>query len=100
MLYDCECGCGEKIEKTIAFSTACRMRIRRGSVTKDNSTVTKRNTVVTKDNKDVIERNKDVTIHNTDTIEVVTEGACPTCKREGKETEEGFYCPRCNKNYE
>lgn len=34
MQYQCECGCGAKVEKTIAASNACRMRIKRKGATK------------------------------------------------------------------
>lgn len=39
MEYDCECGCGVKVEKTISASDACRMRIKRGHVRNTNGIV-------------------------------------------------------------
>lgn len=72
MQYECECGCGEKIEKTIAFSTACRMRIRRNPVMKRNKNVTNDNKSVTNGNTVVTKRNKESNA-----------GVTETCGREG-----------------
>ena len=89
MEYPCECGCGEMVAKTIVFSQACRMRMRRG-VIKDN---------VKKDNKPSLEPQNDVIKHNKPTTLVFEterpvvngvvikglpgrqEGQCPVCKK-------------------
>ena len=91
MLYKCECGCGAEVEKTIASSQACRMRIRRDSVTKHNENVTE-------DNIDDTEALQNVTEAYQDEYEV-EQMPCRVCNTKAPydENRDGYYCKKCGK---
>jgi hypothetical protein len=91
MQYDCECGCGEKVEKTIAFSDACRMRVKRNTVRNPNTTVRKTNNSVQLTNIPVRNPNKEVVYLYTP--------SCPRGHKEIVEQDEGVFCKLCSKYY-
>ena len=91
MQYDCECGCSKKVEKIIVFSQACRMRLRRKSVMKDNESVNNHNDTVIKDNTPVIEHNED---SEDDYVEEQRE--CVFCYKKWPVNEDGnVWCKKC-----
>lgn len=70
MQYDCECGCGEKVQRTIAASGACRVRIFR---TRCNETLQSCNEVLQNSTKNVTKCYKDVTKRYSNDIVIVKE---------------------------
>ena len=103
-IYDCECGCGKEVEKIIVFSQACRMKLRRKSVMKDNRTVIKHNK---EDDASVNNHNADVMNDNEDVTQAYQEPSpakCPFCYDKHDFNDDigengGYYCDRFKRPY-
>ena len=95
MKYSCECGCGVQIEKRIAASDACRMRIKRALLVRNtNTSVRETNTLVRKENNTVRESNSTTTNRAPQYYKLVRE--CTRCERDYEQgTGTTTLCPSC-----
>ena len=93
--------------KTIAFSDACRMRIKRNSVRKSNKSVQNTNNTFDKRTNNVRNVNNIVRKSDGTYLEYTMESEnkpCPSCLREGRIQDDSdsmfaFFCPKCVKGY-
>lgn len=97
------CTCCGKTKDTKDFcDTKCRVTYHRkgnASVTNPSDNKTISYDSVTGSNASVTESNPDEFRHETGVTVASELPPCPSCGKEGRETDEGYYCPKCSKAY-